>query len=113
MKFHQLSTAAAWLSLLTAPSYALPVRRQSTTNLKSWPAGAAEALDKMIAANANKGNYACFDMDNTSYRYDLTESLLPFLENRGILTRSNLDPSLKLIPFNDTSEYTESLFSYY
>jgi hypothetical protein len=27
----------------------------------------------MIAANANKGNYAVFDMDNTSYRYDLEE----------------------------------------
>jgi phosphorylcholine phosphatase len=84
----------------------------------------------MIAANANKGNYAVFDMDNTryvwlwmkgeprtdrrfSYRYDLEESLLPFLENRGILTRENLDPSLNLIPFKDTEEFTESLYSYY
>ena len=38
------------------------------TDLKHWPADQAKALDAMIAANANKGNYAVFDMDNTSYR---------------------------------------------
>lgn len=67
----------------------------------------------MIARNAHKGNYAVFDMDNTSYRYDLEESLLPFLENRGILTRDNLDPSLVLIDFKDSDEFTETLYSYY
>ena len=48
------------------------------TELKSWPAPAAKQLEAMIAANANKGNYAVFDMDNTSYRFDLEESLLPW-----------------------------------
>ncbi|KAH5152315.1 hypothetical protein HBH69_141880 [Parastagonospora nodorum] len=67
----------------------------------------------MITRNANQSNYAVFDMDNTSYRYDLEESLLPFLENRGVLTRQTLDPSLKLIPFKDTANFTESLYSYY
>jgi phosphorylcholine phosphatase len=38
-------------------------------------------------------------MDNTSYRYDLEESLLPYMENKGILTRDNLEPALKLIEF--------------
>ncbi|KAF1977387.1 hypothetical protein BU23DRAFT_295551 [Bimuria novae-zelandiae CBS 107.79] len=52
-------------------------------------------------------------MDNTSYRYDVEESLLPFLDNRGILTRDKLDPSLKLIEFKDTANYTESLYRYY
>lgn len=112
MIFSRLSTTATLLSLLVVPSHAHSVPRQST-NLTHWPAGAAEALDIMIAANADQGNYACFDMDQTSYRYDLTESLLPFLENRGVLTRDNLDPSLKLIPFEDTANYTETLFSYY
>jgi hypothetical protein len=42
------------------------------TELKHWPP--TQQLDAMIAANANKGNYAVFDMDNTSYRYDLEES---------------------------------------
>lgn len=65
------------------------------TDLKHWPADQAKALDAMIAANANKGNYAVFDMDNTSYRYDLEESLLPFMENKGLITRDKLDPSLK------------------
>jgi len=83
------------------------------TDLKHWPADQAKALDAMIAANANKGNYAVFDMDNTSYRYDLEESLLPFMENKGLITRDKLDPSLKLIPFKDTAEHKESLFSYY
>ena len=81
--------------------------------LKHWPLPAAKQLDTMIAANAHKGNYAVFDMDNTSYRFDLEESLLPFMENKGVLTRDKLDPSLKLIPFKDTAEHKESLFSYY
>jgi phosphorylcholine phosphatase len=67
----------------------------------------------MIAATANKDEYAVFDMDNTSYGFDLEESLLPFLENRGLLTRDNLDPALKLIDFKDTDNFTETLYSYY
>lgn len=85
----------------------------TTTTLKHWPAAAAAALDKMIVANANQSNYAVFDMDNTSYQFDVEESLLPFLENRGILTRRTMDESLKLIDFKDSEEYTETLFSYY
>jgi phosphoserine phosphatase len=83
------------------------------TELTHWPAPAAKQLNAMIAANANKGNFAVFDMDNTSYRYDLEESLLPFMENKGLITRDTLDPSLKLIPFKDTADHKESLFSYY
>jgi phosphoserine phosphatase len=97
--------AAALALALTAPAFA--------TELKHWPEPAAKQLESMIAANANQGNFAVFDMDNTSYRYDLEESLLPFLENQGVLTREKLDPSLKLIPFKDTAEHKESLFSYY
>ena len=83
------------------------------TELTHWPAPAAKQLNAMIEANANKGNFAVFDMDNTSYRYDLEESLLPFMENKGLITRESLDPSLKLIPFKDTAGHKESLFSYY
>ena len=50
-------------------------------------------------------------MDNTSYRYDLEESLLPYLEMKGVLTRDRLDPSLKLIPFKDQAGHKESLFA--
>ncbi|WP_213878417.1 haloacid dehalogenase-like hydrolase [Pseudomonas sp. dw_358] len=97
--------AAAFCLSLTVPAVA--------TELTHWPEPAAKQLNAMIKANANKGNFAVFDMDNTSYRYDVEESLLPYLENKGILTREKLDPSLKLIPFKDTADHKESLFSYY
>ncbi|WP_339515449.1 haloacid dehalogenase-like hydrolase [Pseudomonas sp. RL_15y_Pfl2_60] len=84
-----------------------------STELKHWPEPAAKQLNAMIAANAHKGNFAVFDMDNTSYRNDLEESLLPFMENKGLITREKLDPSLKLMPFKDTADHKESLFSYY
>ncbi|KJZ74689.1 hypothetical protein HIM_05806 [Hirsutella minnesotensis 3608] len=81
--------------------------------LKHWPPEAAAALDAMIARNANNGSYAVFDMDNTSYQFDLEESLLPYLENKGIVTRAKLDPALRVIPFKDTAAHKESLYSYY
>ncbi|MDH4655498.1 MULTISPECIES: haloacid dehalogenase-like hydrolase [unclassified Pseudomonas] len=86
---------------------------QAATELKHWPEPAAKQLDALIAKHANQGNFAVFDMDNTSYRYDLEESLLPFLEMKGVLTREKLDPSLKLIPFKDLKGHKESLNSYY
>ncbi|KAG8406094.1 hypothetical protein J3459_016264 [Metarhizium acridum] len=81
--------------------------------LAHWPPEAAKALNEMIVRNAHKGRYAVFDMDNTSYRFDLEESLLPFLEAKGVLSREKLDPSLKIVPFRDTASHTESLYSYY
>ncbi|EAT82814.2 hypothetical protein SNOG_09549 [Parastagonospora nodorum SN15] len=118
MHFPRATLAAS--SLLLASSHAASIsehhvsaRSNCSVALQHWPAPAAKALSTMITRNANQSNYAVFDMDNTSYRYDLEESLLPFLENRGVLTRQTLDPSLKLIPFKDTANFTESLYSYY
>ncbi|KAH8699454.1 hypothetical protein GQ44DRAFT_67945 [Phaeosphaeriaceae sp. PMI808] len=112
-----ISTFASTLWLLSSHgagfAEAARITRAEPIQLKHWPAEAAKALGTMIVKNANQSNYAIFDMDNTSYRYDLEESLLPFLENRGILTRKNLDPALKLIDFKDTANYTETLYSYY
>ncbi|MDR1546184.1 MAG: haloacid dehalogenase-like hydrolase [Deltaproteobacteria bacterium] len=85
----------------------------TATELDHWPAEAKAQLTKMIKANANKGAFAVFDMDNTSYRYDLEESLLPYMEMKGYITRAKLDPSLKLIPFKDAKGYRETLQSYY
>lgn len=116
MVFKNLPTATLSCILVSStlslayPSHGYP---NATAQLQHWPAEAARALGTMIEKNANQSNYAVFDMDNTSYRYDLEESLLPFLENRGILTRDNLDPSLKLIGFKDTANFTETLYSYY
>ncbi|PAU52867.1 phosphorylcholine phosphatase [Pseudomonas indica] len=81
--------------------------------LKHWPEPAAKQLNELAKANANTGAYAVFDMDNTSYRFDLEESLLPFMEMKGVLTRDSIDPSLKLIPFKDVNGHKESLNSYY
>ncbi|KND93936.1 hypothetical protein TOPH_01944 [Tolypocladium ophioglossoides CBS 100239] len=99
----------------TSASNASPSKPKCTAGpcLRHWPEPAARALDAMIAANAHNGSYAIFDMDNTSYQFDLEESLLPFLENRGVLTRETLDPSLKLVPFRDAAGHRESLYSYY
>lgn len=77
--------------------------------LQHWPDAAARALDNMIACQANNSNYAIFDWDNTSDRYDLEESLMPYLESIGVLTRATLDPSLVVVPFHDG----ESLYGYY
>ncbi|KAF3010765.1 hypothetical protein E8E13_007545 [Curvularia kusanoi] len=104
-------SAALLLAVNAAPSYnTFP---NATIEFKHWPANASRALSNMIIKNANQSNYAVFDMDNTSYRYDLEEALLPFLENRGILTRKNLDPTLKLLDFKDSANFTETLYSYY
>ncbi|KAJ6441314.1 phosphorylcholine phosphatase [Purpureocillium lavendulum] len=81
--------------------------------LKHWPPEAAKALNAMIARNAHNGSYAVFDMDNTSYQFDLEESLLPFLENKGVITRDAMDPSLRIVPFKDTPSHNESIYSYY
>jgi len=82
-------------------------------SLDHWPEAAAAQLKALIEKNANQGQFAVFDMDNTAFQYDVSESLLPYLENEGVLTRDNLDPSLEFIPFRDENGVRESLFSYY
>lgn len=111
--FQVLAAFAATASAAVPPTY--PNMPPNDLAFTHWPPAAATQLRKMILANANSSNYAVFDMDNTSYQFDLEESLLPYLENRGILTRDTMDPTLKLIPFHDnsTANFTESLFSYY
>ncbi|KAL8388928.1 hypothetical protein RB595_009029 [Gaeumannomyces hyphopodioides] len=90
-----------------------PSAPTTTATLQHWPSAAASALDAMIRRHAYSGAYAVFDMDNTAYRFDVEESLLPYLESRGVLTRGGLDPSLHIIPFADSEAHTESLYSYY
>jgi hypothetical protein len=53
----------------------------------------------LIERHAHQGAFAIFDADNTSYQHDLLGALLPFMENKGILTRDTMPPSLVLIPF--------------
>lgn len=87
--------------------------RVASAELKHWPEPVAKKLGKVIAKHDHKGAYAVFDADNTTYRNDLEESLLPFLEMKGVLTRKTMAPSLKTIPFKDTATHKESLYSYY
>ncbi|CAG8980264.1 hypothetical protein HYALB_00010265 [Hymenoscyphus albidus] len=114
MKFTATSIAALSLALTTT---AIPNRAPRSENekgaLQHWPVEAAKALNQMISKNANQSNYAVFDADNTSWRYDIEESSIPYLENKGILSRETMDPSLQLIPFKDTETYKETLYSYY
>ncbi|KAF4979173.1 hypothetical protein FZEAL_4546 [Fusarium zealandicum] len=105
---------AFWLAECGTLSVAAPTYDGSLgPKLKHWPAKAARALEAMIARNANDGRYAVFDMDNTSYEHDLEESLLPYLENKGVITRETMDPTLKLVPFKDSDSHNETLYSYY
>ena len=76
--------------------------------LDRWPAPARASIEQAIAG-APAGSYAVFDADNTIWRHDLEEALLPFLENRGILSVTTLDPALKPVPLNAG----ESLYGYY
>ena len=101
-----------WLALW-ALGLGLVISAQAETSLKHWPPEAATQLEALIKNNANKGAFAVFDADNTSYNNDLEESLLPFLEMKGILSRDKLDPVLKPIPFKDIDGHKESLNSYY
>lgn len=85
----------------------------NATELSAWPEKQAKELNELISSRANQGDFAVFDMDNTTYQNDLEESLIPYMENNGLLKRENIDPSLVLIPFNDGLGEPESLYSYY
>lgn len=111
MRTFEIQSIVAAFAAIIPTSHGAP--SASCTPLRHWPSEAADSINAMIRANAHSGAYAVFDMDNTAYRFDLEESLLPYLEARDILTRDHLDPSLKLIPFKDSESHTETLFSYY
>ena len=68
--------------------------------MKHWPVKEATIIKKMIEQHAHQGEYAVFDADNTIWYQDMEETLLPYLENKGVLTRQTIDPSLHLIPFH-------------
>ncbi|MFB2538950.1 MULTISPECIES: hypothetical protein [unclassified Acinetobacter] len=104
----QLSKAGLCLSILCASQMIF-----AQTELKHWSPEQATQLNQFIEKHKNQNEYAVFDMDNTSYQYDLTEYMLVYLEQNKVLTRENLDPALKLIPFKDTATEKESLYSYY
>lgn len=103
--------ATSLIPLAIGMGWLAPARAE--TMLQHWPAPAAAQLDTLIRDNANRGAFAVFDADNTSYNNDLEESLLPFLERKGVLVRDRLPAELKPIPFKDVGGHRESLNSYY
>ena len=94
--------------VLVAVFMFLSVSLSFAVELTHWPEKEAAQLEAFIQKHANKGEYAVFDADNTIWYRDLEESLLPYLENKGLVTRRTLDPSLNLIPFHPD----DSLVSY-
>lgn len=77
----------------------------AATELKHWPKEARIKIEAMIRANAHQGQYATFDMDQTTYRYDLLDPFLAFMDMKGLLTRETMDPAMKIIPFKDSPEF--------
>ncbi|KAK2629595.1 hypothetical protein QTJ16_000415 [Diplocarpon rosae] len=121
MKCTIIAAAASLVMLALAMPYS-----EEDTSLDSLPPDIAQAVQKMLdrikmdsdhhklqARGAPDGAYAVFDADNTIWRYDITEASIPYLENKGVITRDKLDPALKLIEFKDTADYTETFYSYY
>lgn len=93
--------------LLSAPS--APAAEPSDRRpLDLWPAAARAPIVAAIA-RAPADAFATIDADNTIWKYDLEEALLPYLENEGLLSVAKLDPALKPIPFLPG----ESLYGYY
>ncbi|CAN5356242.1 hypothetical protein BH10PSE15_BH10PSE15_17830 [soil metagenome] len=88
---------------------ALTVAAPATAaELDLWPA-AARAQIESVVAHVPPGSYATFDADNTLWMNDVEEGLLPFLENKGVLSIDSLDPALKPVPVLPG----ESLYGYY
>lgn len=95
---------------------ALLVNTSDAAELKHWPAEAAAKIEAAIKANAHKGEYAVFDMDQTTYRYDLLDPFLAYMDMKGLLNRDTMDPHCKLIPFKDSPQFEggkENMTSYY
>lgn len=105
MKRYFYAAIALAISLISQTLFA--------TELTHWPRASAATLNELIKRHAHQHDFAVFDMDNTTYANDLSEALLPFMEKQGVLSRNNLPASLKLIPFKDTEQQAESLYSYY
>ena len=81
---------------------------EPSTTLSHWPRAQAQILNQAIA-KAPPGSFAVFDADNTLWRNDLEESLLAYMEMRGLLSPQTLPAALRPIPLAPG----ESLYGYY
>lgn len=53
--------------------------------------------------------YAVFDADNTTWKNDIEEGLLAFMEQRGLLSPGKFDTSLKPIAFKPGESLTPTI----
>lgn len=79
--------------------------------LDHWPKESqAQITEFLDAASQNpEAPYAVFDADNTLWQNDLEEALMPFLEQKGLLSMESLDPAIQPVPPIEG----ESLWNYY
>jgi phosphoserine phosphatase len=76
--------------------------------LKDWPAASRDRLIERLG-QVKSGDFAVFDADNTLWQHDVTESLLVWMERRGVREVSSLPPVLR--PLDPDPHPT--LWSYY
>jgi len=79
--------------------------------LVTWPHAARTQLAAVVTrfAHTKPGAYAVFDADETIWRHDLEEALLPYVEAQGRIRLDTLSPSLLPVALHPG----ESLTSYY
>ena len=77
-----------------------------------WPTEQRKVIEQMLQNVKQQGRvdeFAVFDADNTLWEFDLEESLLVWLEYRGLISLSQINPSLFPIPPKEK----ESVWDYY
>ncbi|WP_300669141.1 HAD family phosphatase [Desulfoluna sp.] len=104
-QFQKTVFFAVILILLASTGYAM--------NLEHWPRAERHKLIRLIQRNAFQGKFAVFDCDNTIWYRDLEESLLPYMENKGLMSPETIDPSLKVIPFHPEDSLTSYAYRLY
>ena len=78
--------------------------------MKNWSdANRARVLKLLETLDPNQRHFAVFDADNTLWENDLEEALMPWLENKGLLSLEGLSSAIKPIPCLPQ----ESLWNYY
>jgi len=76
--------------------------------LNDWPASSRDQMIERLG-HVEPGDFAVFDADNTLWQHDVTESLLVWMERRGVRQLASLPPVLRPL---DTGPHP-SLWSYY
>ncbi|MEC7984450.1 MAG: HAD family hydrolase [Myxococcota bacterium] len=79
------------------------------SRLSLWKSSARESLQKLIDRYRDCDAFAVFDADNTLWKGDITESLLVWLEGRGLVSLDSF--SEELLPVAPLPD--ETVYGYY